>query len=319
MKNVVKYATANKTNTVLSAALGVQLVLAGALYWLSTGQGEYAQAQTIAGFDLDAADTLTIEDGEAILTLSRIDDNWQVDGEGSIPADAAAVFGVLERLSELEAGLPVATNKSSQAQLEVAEDKFQRKLTIKQGEDELAQLYLGTSPGFRKAHVRMKGEDAIHAAKINVFDFQTSESDWLDRQHFAFDDVTEISGDGYAVRLLDSAWQIVDPDNMQETHIVDSAVADEFVSNLEQLALTGIYEPSELATSESEAELVEMNLTVQVGGKPVVLSMVNQDDNFYVERDDREGRFTISESVFETFSNYTAESLLIEKTDASVN
>lgn len=320
MKKIVSYATASKSNALLSAVLGLQLVVAGALYWQSSGQGEFSKAQSIAGFDLDAADTLIIEDSEATLTLARTDEKWQVNGEPAIPVDAGAVVGVLESLADLEAGLPVATSEASQAQLEVADDNYQRRLTVKQGENELAQMYLGTSPGFRKAHVRLAGEDAVHAASINVFDFQTSESDWLDKQYFAFNDVTGVAGDGFTVRRENSTWHIEEPENRRESHVVDVAVADEMINSLEQLALTGIYEPSEASTSDdTEAEVSEVRLTVQVDGKPVVLAMVKQDDIVYVERDDLDGRFTLSTAVFEKFSDYTIESLLLEEGDASVN
>jgi|GEM_PF-1624481 len=374
MKNLLSYAAANKTNAVLVTALGIQLVLAGGLFWLSSGQGEFSQAQTIAGFDLDAADSLIIDDGETTLTLARVDDNWLVKGDNAIPADTEAVIDALESLSELEARFPVATTESSQVQLEVADDNFQRKLTVKQGEDELAQLYMGTSPGFRKAHVRLAGEEAIHAARVNVFDFQTDEVDWLDRQHFAFNEVEGISGEGFAVRFENNAWVIDEPENLQQTHVVDTAIAEEFVSSLEALALTGIYVPvddevtelsasenaagenlvsenlvsenaagedvagedvagedvaggnlegenlaSENVEGESETEVNELGFTVHVDSQPVVLSMVREGDTAYVKRDDREGRFTISNSTFDKFSEFTAESLFSEKPSTSVN
>jgi len=76
---------------------------------------------------------------------------------------------------------------------------------------------------------------------------------------------------------------------------------------------------SENLASESGTEVSKLRFTVQVDSKPVVLSMVREGDTVYATRDDREGRFTISNGTFDTFSEFTAETLFTEESSASVN
>ena len=340
----------SRTVAVLAAVLGIQMVLAVALFWNSTGQGSFHAAQSVAGFDAGSADKLIIADQSNTLTLSLVDERWQMSGDKVYPVDSENVRAALENLSDLQAGLPVATSVSSQSQLEVADENYQRKLTVMQGDEQLLQLYIGTSPGFRKAHTRIAGDEAIYAANINVFDFDMSEDSWLDRQLLAFETATEIAGDGFALLKKDNVWTFTQPTDLQNTHTVDTALADGLLEALQQFTVTAIHrgeafgsaesdttEPvadtaldapvadstDDVSATESEGDPLDspefLSFTVQLGDKPIVLSMARQDGTAYAERDDVAGRFTISESLFDQFSGFTSDTLIVEDNDANVN
>ena len=89
---------------------------------------------------------------------------------------------LLRDLSALKTGWPVAQSAEAQSRFSVAEDKFEQKLVLKQGEKALHTLYLGDSPAFRQLYVRTDNDDAIYKAPLNRFELSVDESAWLDKQ-----------------------------------------------------------------------------------------------------------------------------------------
>jgi hypothetical protein len=49
---------------------------------------------------------------------------------------------------------------------------------LAQGDDTLATLYLGTSPGMRRIHARTDADDAVYAAEFGLYDAPVKSEDW---------------------------------------------------------------------------------------------------------------------------------------------
>jgi len=86
-------------------------------------------------------------------TLEKLDEGWQLTS--GLPADATKVDLLLARLSNLALGWPASTNADSHERFEVADDNFQRKLTLTNDGGE-STLYFGTSPGYQQVHARAR-------------------------------------------------------------------------------------------------------------------------------------------------------------------
>ena len=194
----------------LTGVLVAQLLVAGALLWQTNDESDFASSNQIVSLDAKTVDELLIDgvesDGESV-TLRRTSDGWEMTGAPTYPADALKVDAIIDTLTSLSPGLPVATTESAQEQLEVADTVFQRRLRLKQGDQQVADLYLGSSPGFRKAHLRKAGEQAIYAARVNVFDLPLSSDDWLDKQLLAYDTVDSLRGPGIELMREDDTWR----------------------------------------------------------------------------------------------------------------
>ena len=163
--------------TTLIAALAVQMAIVGVL--LAVASGSQVEAEPFLTFDARAVDGLSVagEDGE--VTLTKAASGWQLpDG---LPADETKVDGVIEKLADAAAGWPVATSASVQERFEVAEDNHQRRLTLSGGGEPVADIYLGTSPGYRKAHARRVDDDDIYAITFSNYEAGTKAADWLDK------------------------------------------------------------------------------------------------------------------------------------------
>lgn len=314
----------------LTAVLAAQLLFAGALLWQSNDDADFVSSSQVVTLDAETVDELVIDGGESdatSVTLRRSNEGWQIINDTAHPADVAKVESIIDTLASLSPGLPVATTEDAQEQLEVADAVFQRRLRVKQDGEQVADVYLGSSPGFRKAHLRKAGEQAIYAARINVFDLPLSSDDWLDKQLLAYDTVDSLSGSGIELSREGDTWRIVEPAAQTDTYEVVTDRVNSIVSALQGMRVTGIVnaeasesmnvEPeqeseTDLAdTAPNEVENQALELTVGSGGNAFVLSLKRQGDEVVAVRSDIPGEFKVTPSLFDTLSEFNSDTVLI--------
>lgn len=172
----------------LIAALAIQVAAVAVL--IAVKSGGAVEPDPFLEFDADAVDMLSVSGGaggggegdegsEGNVVLAKKDDAWRLpDG---LPADAAKVDEVIKKLADASAGWPVATSASVQERFELVEDNHQRRLTLSAGGETVADIYLGTSPGYRKTHARRVDDDNIYAITFSNYQAGMKESDWLDK------------------------------------------------------------------------------------------------------------------------------------------
>ena len=56
-------------------------------------------------------------------------------------------------------------------------------------------MLLGTSPGFRKVHVRRPNEKEIYTVNLNTYDMPVADTEWLDKALLSAKDVRRIKGE----------------------------------------------------------------------------------------------------------------------------
>ena len=161
----------------LIAALAVQVAIVAAL--LAVRSGGSVEPEPFLEFDADAVDALLVSDGESEVALAKNDGAWQLpDG---LPADGAKVDDVIDKLADASAGWPVATSAGVQERFELTEDDHQRRVRLSAGGETVADIYLGTSPGYRKTHARRADDDEIYAITFSNYEAGAKDSDWLDK------------------------------------------------------------------------------------------------------------------------------------------
>ena len=179
--------------TTLAFALAGQLALIAVL--LAVRAGSAVEPEPFLDFAADAVDGLTIANEEGAVTLAKTDAGWQLPS--GIPADDLKVERVLEKLADAKSGWPVGTTASIAERFEVTEENHQRHVTLNAGEDTVAELYLGTSPGFRKAHARRVDDDDVFSITFSNYEAGVEEGEWLDKSLLrAEGDVTALRREG---------------------------------------------------------------------------------------------------------------------------
>ncbi|MEZ5596254.1 MAG: DUF4340 domain-containing protein [Pseudomonadales bacterium] len=164
----------------LTGLLVAQLVIIAAALLLDAR--EAGNAANLLSLTPSEVDSVIIADADQSLTLTRNDGKWQV---GAFPADSAKVDKLISDFAGFSTPWPVATTSGSAERFEVSEDKFQRRVSFRKGDAVLAEVFLGTSPGFQRVHARAAGSEDVFAIAFSNYQAPVKAEDWLDKAMLA--------------------------------------------------------------------------------------------------------------------------------------
>jgi len=166
----------------LSALLVAQLVLAVVMN--STGSDLAAHRPDTPFLELGdrVVDRITIEGPEDHkVVLGRDGEGWVLPEVGDFPADRTKVDQLLDRLRGLKRGLAVATTSGALNRFKVSDEVFERRVKLFQGQDTLATIYFGTSPGVRRVHARTSQDEAVYSTELGAYEAPAKPEDWQDK------------------------------------------------------------------------------------------------------------------------------------------
>ena len=281
--------------TTLGFALAVQVVLIGAL--LAARSGAVAEPEPFLSFDAGLIDALSVSNDEGTVDLTKAGGAWQLP-EG-LPADASKVERVLERLSDASGGWPVASKASTAERFEVTEDNHQRRVTVKAGDETRADFYLGTSPGYRKAHARHANEDDIYAIMFSNYEAGVKESDWLDKSLLRPDGtLTGVERvDGFALtKGDDGVWA------SRDSAELDQGKAETFAGRFSGLSVIGVSD-----VELPEAPKMTFALSDESGTQTLRIFHVEADDDYVAVSDRVPGAFEMSSYIAEQMDKTGAD------------
>lgn len=187
-----------KRNQILIIILGVQLILALYLFWPQSHSAKTSLKTLFPDISAEDVVELALKDAEGnSVQIQKKEGGWILPAYGGYPADQGKVSSFLKKLTALETKPLVARKKSSHRRLKVSEDDFQRVITFKAGNKEKTQsLYLGSSPGYKKTHIRAgSGSEVYLAGDISVWEAGIEPSSWTDTLYFSVEekDVVNVS------------------------------------------------------------------------------------------------------------------------------
>lgn len=310
----------------LGALLVFQLLVAFFFGLKGLTTGEFEKPAPLFSIAKDSVTTLEISDASQTVQLVKEGETWMMGPEKSLPVDESRVATLLNSLEGLNAGLPVASSENARAQLKVADDSYQRKLSINSGNDETT-LLLGTSPGIRKSHVRLAGSDNIYSASLPVSDVPSSVDSWLDKSLLAFKDISKISTNDVTFQLSggedEKKWSLINGD--VTINSIDSEKLLGLVSSLENLRVNGVGEKLqpesiELAGQENDAspeqtdsastdseELLSFEVSLSNDSTEVILDLQRLGDRATAHRRDIAGYYAIPTALFDNLSSLSSE------------
>jgi len=275
----------------LAVLLLVQLALAAMLYLRAGGFGAVQPDQPLVAFDAAAVDRLVITDGTgARVELVKRDGGWRLPGHFAFPASAAKVEALINDLHGLRTRLPVASSPDAFGRFKVATDQFERRIAFQQGDRELALLYLGDSPGFKRLFARNAQAQSVFEVGYSAYQASTKASDWTDKGLLTFppDQITGLALNG--LRLVkdkqgdqEERWRIegegTTVDQAKATKLVRAAANLSFVEVLgtEARPEYGLDAPELRLTLElKEGEPRELLIARLGEGKDFVLKATHQ-------------------------------------------
>ena len=248
---------------ILGMLLILQVGLAAIVFWPHT----QANAEAVALFpDLETANIvkITLEDNQnQQAELTRQGNDWVLADRGDFPADGSKIEPVLSKIAALQTGRLVTQSAASHKRLQVAEDDYNRRLTLETKDGSVHILYVGSSPNPNTTHVRRDGQDETYLANdLTSWELGTTAQTWIDPTYVNLnrEEITRIvlenaNGSFQFDKQPDDTWTMVglaDGEVLNMTNfnpILNQAV------NMRMVAPLGLEEKAEYGLATPQAKL----------------------------------------------------------------
>ena len=288
----------------LGGLLAAQVVIIAGLL-LASGVGSDAGAPHLLSFDPANVTKLSVSGEGETVGMARDGDIWRLQGgtlngapEG-LPADGGKISEVLDKLAGLDAPWPVATSDDSAERFEVTEGNHQRRLVVEDADGPVADLLLGTSPGYRRVHARLSGASEVYSIDFSNYEAPTDADQWLDKALLA------AKGQVSSV-MLEDAWQLARQDDgwLIDGAPADTEAADDLVRRFTGLRVLGT--SAEQADAAGEPAGV-FAVTDEDGEHRLTLFHEAEENDYSLTSDRVAGRFEVA--------TYIAEQMLADPAD----
>ena len=286
-----------KTNMLVGILL-LQLLLVAGVVYVDVADTGGQQGERWLSFVADDVNRIVISSADERVELSNLPDGWVV-GE-QIPAGEEKIAGVLEKLAELKLGWPVATSANIQDRFEVSDETYQRRVQLFAGEAALADLYLGSSPGYRRVHARSADSEDIFSMDFSTFEVPTDANDWLDKALLgASGSVTQVTRAGlWTLTQSDEGW-LLEGQPAQGAGAANQEAADALAERLRNLRVMALAEGGEDAAPD-----MRFTVTDSKGDHELGFWHDAEADEYVVTSSRASQRFTVA--------SYIAEQILVD-------
>lgn len=198
-----------KLSTILSVILAVQLGLAAILFSVRDDSGAYHSEQALLELTKDGFDGISLEQKDKpSLTLKKDKDGWLLPDYFNVPVDTVKLDDFSRRLLELKTGWTVASSEEASERFQVNKDKFERKIVFQKAGKPVKTLYLGTSPGFKKSHARVEGNNEIQVIEFAAFEANVAPEDWMKQDLLKLDpsQLSQIKAKNFSLGKTGNNW-----------------------------------------------------------------------------------------------------------------
>ena len=287
-----------RTVRILGIVLVLQIALAVLLYWQQQPGGNSGQAGKLLAFSPDKLTQIQIigKDNKT-LELEKTAQGWTLPGYYGLPVDEAKRMEFVQKLLTMNWGWPISTTKSSIGRFEVDVDHFQRHILFKDGDRVLGEVYLGTSPGFRKVHARVAGDQAVYAIPFNNYEATTEAKAWMDHNILKpGDTLTRIEGNDFVLEKTEGKWHLADTGPQVST---DVGQAEKLASLLQGLVVLEVADDTSRDKLKDQSPAFHYKVTTPI--KEVLYQFYRDGKQTFVRSSDRDQLFRID--------SYTADNL----------
>ncbi len=293
----------------LGGLLVIQIVLAVTLNMGSDPYTAFTPEEKLASFEPAQIETVLIETPGKQAVLKKIDGKWQLPELDHFPADQQRVSQLLDTLASLKKGWPVATTAAAANRFKVDEKEFERRITLKQGENSVAQLYFGTSPGLRKVHARTADQNEIVTVDFSLFKARADNNDWIDNKILRLDEkkITRIELPDFTLQQQDGNWQLAEL-GADEQMITDKA--NNLVRKLAGLTIESLFTAGDNPELEKDKKALKISVTLEGDNRLDYTFSKLKDSGYLLQRSDQSTRFKIADWEVDPIKDEKRENLV---------
>ena len=293
----------NRHVKALTVLLALQLlVLAGILVWQQ--RATTTETGVLLQVERSRIDGVIIVDDKGLkVKLQRGDSGWTLPDAQGLPVDGDKIGQLLDRLIAASAPWPIATSAESAKRFEVTPEKFQRQIQLMTGDQVVGDLYLGTSPGFKKVHARRADSDDVYAIEFANYDATARADDWLDKALLKpTGDITAVVWpEHWQIQRRGDAWLLEGLAPGESTK--QDAVTD-LVNKIANLRVSGVADGPPV---EGSQPALTLTVSTSNGEFDYRLYQTQPTSDFIVARSGQEGFFKLAA--------YIGEPLMMDRVD----
>lgn len=292
----------SKTIRLLGALFIVQLIVVAVLLLQQNEPRNKASQQALLPLvpsKQNQIDKIVISGENKTLTLTRPDAEWILPDYYDFPVAKNQVSTFIQKLTDFKEGWPVATTAAAAKRFKVSDDDFERKLELYQGETLLETLYVGSSPGFRKVHVRKPDDSNIYDVIFSAFDASIKIADWRDTSLLRLKekDIRKISAPGFSLAKEGDVFVL---DGLAEGETIAQTTVADYVQNLAALNTVTVLGKKDSATLNQEDPLLLLTIESKVESQSTTLKYRlsrSSEGQYILKRSDLPFYFTLHDAV----------------------
>ncbi len=278
---------------IFSLLLVVQIGLAAMLNLSQEQYAAFEPQEKLLSFEPALVTGVRIETMDKAVELKKTEGKWRLPRLDNFSADQNKVGKLLEKLAKLEKGWPVATTAGAVRRFKVAAEDFERRITLFKDGNEVALVYFGTSPGFRKVHARGADDNVIVAVPFSLFEADVKPDDWIDRNvlEVPVADLTRVEMPEYTLLFEDGAWRLAD---LKEGESMREKEADDLVGRLAALQIDGVLAEDTEVEKDTEGKALSFTLAPEAGDTLRYELTPLKGGQYLLTRSDRKERFKVA-------------------------
>ena len=296
----------NSKTSWLFVLLGLQMTLTLIIFAYKKSTTESLDAKPLITTEAQVIDELVISDKAGELRLNKTEGGWVIPALGGLAANEIKLTTVLSDLLNLKSDWPVASATGSRSRFEVSEDNFIRRVDLLSSNANVGRIYVGTSPGFKKSHVRLDGQKNIYSLALNTYDLPTEPADWLDKSLISVQNISSIEGLDFKLVSTNGEWSLISTekelasDSIVKVNKENATALDMALKTLTVLSVAD----KDVNLGDSKSFRLEVFAPNQI-----TFTFFEEEDKYYVSRSGIDKIFTLSKFNFDKLSNQNLISL----------
>ncbi len=176
-----------RRNQLLTSLLVLQMALVALVYlWPRPGAAGSPSGPLLANFEPGNVAMLTVQDAEAnSIALARRDEGWVLPEADEFPADSSKVAAFLDKLALVRTNRLVTQTEESHERLQVAEEAFERLVTLEMADGSTHELRIGTSAGPSATHIRVDEQPEVYlTGDLASWDANAVATGWINPTYY---------------------------------------------------------------------------------------------------------------------------------------
>jgi hypothetical protein len=264
-------------------------------------------------FETATVDSITIfGKTEEQLVLKKDHASWVLPGLFSAPADMQQVQALLDKLADLKQGLAVATSKEAAGRFKVADDLFERRIVLRQGDTVVADLYTGASPGFHQLHVRVAGHDEVMTVELSDYEFESDGESWVDKNIVQVQekDIKSVVSTEYSLERSGEGWQL---EGLQEDQELNSQQVENLLKQISGMTIQTVMDPQEVSSQFEKAPALQYTLSYTNGNQEDFVFSKPGDEYYLLKTSNRDFFFKVDNWMVEAIQKVKRADLVQAK------